>query len=182
MQTLPALGDVSVIDAVTVATLLVSGYIAYRSKANSLTTVREQERFLADRLQEGKFVEEPFVVAIDRVEVREKETRWYRLKRLVLRPFEGKALLTVRWEHHGMGEGWWESEYGDVLAEPFDFDVQHIHTEQVADTTLTQFELGTLDSDEIAQFAGALPRFAQIAVKGNENVQIEPVKTRFSLS
>lgn len=175
------LSNVGFFDGVALATLLASGYIAYRSKANSLRDVRDEERFLNDRLEDASFIEEPFAITIDRVEVEERDTRIYRLKRMTLRPIEGTSKVTVRWEHHGAEGSIWESDYGDILKDSFPYEINHIGSEKVGDKTFSAFELNTLDSDEIAKFAASLPKFMKIITEEGDHLEFKPVSSRFQL-
>lgn len=167
-------------EAIAILTLIGTGYIAYRSKANSLTTAREHEQFLNNRIGGAAFVEEPFIVNLDMIEVHEREGLVYRLKRILFRPLEGSVLVRVRWQHHSLKEDWWDSDFADILREEFDIEFEHIATEQVADQAVSAFEMETLEQEEIIKFVGALPDFGK-ALTQSLDVDIEPYKSPFRL-
>lgn len=165
-------------EAIAILTLIGTGYIAYRSKANSLTTAREHEQFLNNRIGGATFVEEPFIVNLDMIEVHERTGLVYRLKRILFQPLEGSVMVRVRWQHQSLDEDWWDSGYADILRKEFDIGFEHVATEQVADQAVSAFELETLEQEEIIEFVGALPNFGK-ALTQSVDVSIEPYRSPF---
>lgn len=174
------ISPISIFDAISVATLLVSGYIAYRSKANSLRSARDQEQFLNNRLKESTYVEEPFVVNIDHIEVREREGLKYRIKRSLFLPLEASTTIRVRWQYSSLTEDWWESEITKILAQQVDTQFQHLSTEIVADQAVSVFRLETTDSDEIGDFVAMLPGFAKAVTEGFEGTKLQAHTSQFT--
>lgn len=174
--------SVGAFEVVAVLTLLVSLYIAYRSKANSLTTYREEEQFLNSRLKDSSYIEEPFAVTIDKVEIQERDDFWYRVKRLLLRPVEGSTRIWVRWESHSLGGDVWETEFKDIVDDKFEFDIEHVDSGVVGDKGVSVFELHTLDPDEVNDFVSILPGSARILIENVEVTNAEPISSQFRLS
>lgn len=175
-------GSSGIVEVATILTLLVSFYIAYRSKANSLNTYREEEQFLGSRLSGTTAIEEPFAVTIEKVEIQERDDFQYRVKRLLLRPVEGSTRVWVRWETHSLGGDIWETEFKDILSDKFEFEIEHVESDVIGDKGMSVFDVDTLDPDDVSIFATSLPGVAKILIENMDGFQAEPIESQFKLS
>lgn len=135
---------------------LLTGYIAYQSRLNSLETEWDREKLVNARLEGKTMPADSWAITVDNILVLEKSGYRYRLTKFLTGGFEGKAFLTIRYVNATLSDKNWEQDAAKEFLEMFDFEVTHLETNNDFDPAYSKFELSTTDWESILEFIDTL--------------------------
>ena len=150
-------------------TLVFTLYIAYKSKASSVESERERQRYLTERCSGQKAMGEPTVIRIESVDFEGKRRG---IRGWFSEEYPGDTVVTMSFMNvfvypsflKQLGEE--PTEFGNVEAE-------EIGSKVVGDTTMTNWRLETNDPDEILEFVSRFANAMDSSLKeGKEYVRL----------
>lgn len=137
---------------VVLVSALLSGYVAYQTRKNSLETNRERERYLNFRLQDGTQFSDTWGITIGNIFVHENSGILYRLKKFFTGTMTGKSTVVVMYKHGSIPGTFWSEERVQDLVSGYDIEVRHIKTMEHLDPTVAKFSIHSVDDGDISGF------------------------------
>ena len=144
---------------VVLASAILSAYIAYQTRKNSLETNRERERFLNFRLQDTAQFSDTWGVRITNVFVNENSGILYRLRKLFLDGVSGDTTIAVTYKGKPIPESYWEKDKVQKLVSGYDVEVEHIQTIEHLDPVPAKFRIHSTEYDDIVGFFNYMIEF-----------------------
>lgn len=151
-------------------TLIFTLYIAYKSKASSVESKRERQRYLTERCEGQKIIGDPTVIRIESVEF-EGDKRG--IRGWFAEEYPGESVVSLSFMNVFVVPSFLEQlgeepqEYAD------DIVAEELGTKVVGDTTMTNWRVRTNDPEEIRNFVRGFANAIDSSLKdGAEYVQL----------
>lgn len=137
---------------VVLVSALLSAYVAYQTRKNSLETNRERERHLNSRLQDTTQFSDAWGIKVGNIVVNEDSGLLYRLRKFIFGSISGSTTISVTYKNVTIPGSFWDQDKVQELVEGYDVEVRHIQTQEHLDPTVATFYIDSMKYDTIAGF------------------------------
>ena len=137
---------------VVLASALLSAYVAYQTRKNSLETDRERERYLNSRLQDTTKFSDTWGFKLGNILVHEDSGWFYRLKKFAFGDVSGFITVTLTYKNGTIPGSFWEQDHVQEVVDGYDVEVEHVQTQEHLSPTPATFRIESTDYEYIAGF------------------------------
>ena len=130
------------------ATIIGIPLTLYLYKASRMESKRQRERYLQDNLAGRGWKKRQLIIQIDNVKVVEANSIRYKLKRLFLRPLDGKSQLNLKVGNGVIDKELWETEIAEIIREEL-VDFRHIDSEITGQHMMVYLEVESIDEKQL---------------------------------
>lgn len=148
-------------EQVVLASALLSAYVAYQTRKNSLETGRERERYLNFRLQDTSQFSDTWGIKVGNILVDEDSGRLYRLKKFVTGTISGTVTISVTYKTATIPGSFWEQEKVQDLIAGYDVEAEHLRTQEHLDPTPAVFRIESVKYEDVIGFFNYIIGFDQ---------------------